>query len=96
MERLYRIFMKMGIFGWWQKFSDRPVDISMYKDGTVKCIEYIQVDTAKLKAKDIEEIEWLIEEAKQQSDSSSAAYRWVATEFNRTHFEINARKEETK
>lgn len=94
MERLYRIITKMGIFGWWQKFSDSPVDTSMYKDGTIKCIEYIQVDTAKLKAKDIEKIEWLIEEAKQQSDSEHAVYRWVAAEFNRIHFEANTRKEE--
>ncbi len=88
MDKIYRIITKMGIFGVWQRFSDKPIDESKYVPDKVKCIEYVKTDDAKLNANDIEELEYLIEEYKTSEPDCSKhqLYQLIASEFNKRHF----------
>ena len=81
MDKIYRIFTNTKIFGWWQDWSNKPCE----EGKNVKCIEYVRTSDAKLSAKDIEDIEYLIEEAR-AGDPDGSIYPWVAAEFNRKHF----------
>lgn len=95
MDKLYRIFYKLGIFGWRQMFSTEPIfygkkiDLKSEEFKDVKYIEYVKTEDAKLTAKDIEEIESLIEDAK-ASDPDYGIHKWVAAEFNRKKYGNNA------
>ena len=88
MDKIYRIITKMGIFGYWQEFKNKPIDESKYTPGRVKCIEYIRTNDAKLKGSDIEELVWLIEEyrTREPDCSEHQLYELIASEFNRRHF----------
>lgn len=85
MDKIYRIITKMGIFGCWQTFKNKPIDDI---PGSVKCIEYVRTDDAKLKGSDIEELAWLIEEYRTREPDCSVhqLYELIASEFNRKHF----------
>lgn len=78
----------MGIFGLWQKFSDKPIDESRYSSDNVKCIEYVRTDDAKLNSNDIEELVYLIEQYRTSEPDCSEhqLYQLIASEFNRRRF----------
>lgn len=88
MDKIYRIITKMGIFGYWQEFKNKPIDESKCIPGRVECIEYVRTDDAKLKGSDIEELVWLIEEYRtcEPDCSEHQLYEFIASEFNRRHF----------
>lgn len=85
MDKIYRIIYKMGIFGCWQKFQNKPIDDI---PGKLKCIEYVRTDEAKLKGSDIEDLVWLIEQYRTSEPDCSEhqLYELIASEFNRRHF----------
>ena len=80
MDKIYRIIYKMGIFGYWQEFKNKPIDDIPDR---VKCIEYVKTDDAKLKGSDIEELEWLIEKYRtcEPDCSEHQLYELIASEF---------------
>ena len=88
MDKIYRIITKMGIFGVWQKFSDKSIDESRYSSDNVKCIEYVRTDDAKLNSNDIEELVYLIEQYRTSEPDCSEhqLYQLIASEFNRRRF----------